>query len=351
MASENRTASHYLELCNALQAEPYNFGFFNALRRIECAHPEKPRIGQSLRPGDDPIRLTQTPSMAFAPSTLSEFKPQTKEKPAQLASYFFGLLGPNGPLPLHLTEHACDRITQSRDYTFSRFLDVFHQRMLSLFYRAWAIHEPTVSFDRQNSDRFSMYVGALFGLGMSSLLDRDQMPDNAKRYFAGMFANQTRHLQGLKALLANYFSMPVGIEEFVGEWVSIPEYCQIRLSRGPTTITLGETSNIGERVWMRQLKYRLEFGPLNLAQFKSLLPGSDNLPRLAAIVRNYVGDELSWDMKLILKRAEIPTFKLDGSKSLGWISWLHSDNRTRECEETIINYTSIINSGETNDRN
>src|SRR6478609_2460492 len=67
---------------------------------------------------------------------------------------FGGMFGPQGPLPLHLTEYARDRIINSADPTFARFLDIFHHRMLSLVYRAWADAQPTVQFDRPESDRF-----------------------------------------------------------------------------------------------------------------------------------------------------------------------------------------------------
>ncbi len=351
MASENRTAAHYLALSKELHEKPYKFGFFQTLRLIECAHRDKPRIGQSLRPVDDPVRLAQTPSMTFAPSTLSAFKPQTKDQPAVLSSYFFGLLGPNGPLPLHLTEHARERIDRARDDTFSAFLDVFHHRMLSLFYRAWAVHQPTVSYDRPDSDQYKRYVGSLFGLGMPSLHNRDEMPDSAKLYYAGLFANQTHHASGLESMLQDFFHIPVKLNQFIGEWIAIPEHCQIKINGRLSTMELGVDSNIGSRVWSSQLKFRLEFGPLNYEQFKSLLPGSKSLSRLAAIVRNYTGDELSWDIKLLLKRDQIPAVKLDGENQFGWTTWLHSDSRQNECEETIINYTSIINSGDTDDRN
>lgn len=351
MASKNRTAAHYLELSKALHDKPYSFGFFNALRLIECAHQDKPRIGQSLRPVDDPVRLAQTPSMAFAPSTLSTFAPQSKEHPPVLSSYFFGLLGPNGPLPLHLTEHARNRIDREGDHTFSGFLDIFHHRMLSLFYRAWAIHQPTVSYDRKESDQFKTYVGSMFGLGMSSLHNRDAMPDNAKLYFAGLLANKTHHAGGLESILQEFFHIPVQLKEFIGEWIAIPDNCQMKISNGPSTMELGVDSNIGSRVWTSQLKFRLEFGPLDYNQFTDLLPGSKSLARLAAIVRNYVGDELGWDIKLLLKKDQIPIAKLGGTTKFGWTSWLYSDNRQNDYEETVINHTSIINSGETHDGN
>src|SRR5262249_39850509 len=87
----------------ALEETPYHYDFFQSLRRIECLFPEKPRLGKALRPVDEPIRLAQEPSLTFAPSTLASFQLSEAGKPARMEVRFFGLLGANGPLPIHLT--------------------------------------------------------------------------------------------------------------------------------------------------------------------------------------------------------------------------------------------------------
>ncbi len=197
MAESDRTTSDLVDLFRNLANEPYRFDFFQALRRLECLSPESPRLGESGSPQEDPIRLGQEPSLAFSPSTLSGLRPGAGGRPPRLMVHFMGLLGPNGPLPLHITEFARDRLRNSDDPTFARFLDVFHHRMLSLFYRAWAVSQPTVQLDRPESDRFAEYVGSFLGIGESSLRNRDAFPDWAKLYYAGRFCGQTRHPGGL----------------------------------------------------------------------------------------------------------------------------------------------------------
>src|SRR6185437_10457128 len=180
MADADRTATHALTLLRDLQERPFDFGFFQAVRRIENLYRDKPRTGASSHASDDPVRLVQEPTTAFAPATLASFAPGEGKSKPRLSSYFFGLLGPNGPLPIHLTEYGRDRLRNAGDATFVRFLDLFHHRLLSLFYRAWAINHPAVSFDRPEDDRFAAYVGALFGLGLASLRGRDPFPDVAR---------------------------------------------------------------------------------------------------------------------------------------------------------------------------
>jgi type VI secretion system protein ImpH len=217
MADDDRAPPHALELYEALRAAPYDFDFFQAIRRIDAANKEKPRLGESPHLADDPVRLGQIPSLIFAPATMASFEPAADGRAARLSSYFFGIFGPSGALPIHLTEYARDRIRNSGDRTFARFVDIFHHRMLSLFYRAWAASQPAVSFDRPGNDRFAAYVASLFGLGLPSLRDRDAMPDLAKLHFAGRLANQTRNAEGLRAMIADYFKLPVEIEQFVGD--------------------------------------------------------------------------------------------------------------------------------------
>jgi type VI secretion system protein ImpH len=149
------------DLLLALQDEYYSFDFFQALRRLECIYSDHTRFAQSATPDKEPpVRLGQKVSLDFAPATLAGFKPGKEGKPAHLSVLFLGLFGPNGPLPLSLTEYAYDRQKPPHyDSTLSHFADIFHHRMLSLFYRAWADALPTVQFDRPDEDRFALFLG------------------------------------------------------------------------------------------------------------------------------------------------------------------------------------------------
>ena len=111
-AAEAATAARYearKQLLRELADQPYSFGFFQAVRMLENAHPGLPRVGTSLRLRDDPIRFAQSPSLSFAPSALARFKAGEGDAPPTLHQRFFGLFGANGPLPLHMTEYARER--------------------------------------------------------------------------------------------------------------------------------------------------------------------------------------------------------------------------------------------------
>lgn len=336
MAITNRNAARILALHDKLHEAPYGFDFYQAMRMLECVHSDSPRIGESLRPQNDPVRFGQEPSLIFAPATFSHFTLAKNGKKPQLSMLHFGLFGPNGPMPLHITEYVKDRIRNSDDTSFRAFADLFHHRMLSLFYRAWANAQPAVSFDRPEEDRFSAYIGSVFGIGMPAFRQRDDMPDLAKLNFSAWFAGQTKSADGLESVICGFFELPSAVEQFVGHWMTIPQDGQCRLGESVATGRLGTTSIIGGKVWDRQNKFRITIGPLTRHQFEGLLPGSEGLKRLSAIVRNYIGDELTWDLRLIMKKPPQP-IRLGEEGKLGWNSWMSGGADSEGYEELILN--------------
>jgi type VI secretion system protein ImpH len=319
----------------ALQADASAYDFFAALRLLECAHPDRPRIGQSQRPEDDPVRFGQEPTLAFAPSMLTGFRPGVDGGAAHLDVNFFGLMGANGPLPHHLTDYVRDRVRNAGDPTLARFLDIFHHRMIALFYRAWASAQPTVSLDREHGDRFSDYVASLIGLGMPSLRKRDAVPDSAKFHYAGHLAAHQRNADGLAQILQDYFQVPVTVEQFVGHWMRMPDDSCCRLRSGAQAQVLGSSTNLGTKVWNCQHKFRIVVGPLDMDDYQRMLPGGDSFRRLRDWVRNYAGMAYDWDINLQLKRAEIPQLAL-GAARVGWTSWLHSREPRQDARQVVL---------------
>jgi type VI secretion system protein ImpH len=346
MASANRATSEAVELVRALEEAPYKFNFFQAIRLIEAGSPGLDRAGTGRRPSKEAVRLGQEPSLAFAPSMLASFTPGKGDSADYLAGYFFGLFGPNGPLPLHLTEYARDREKVEKDGTFRAFADIFHNRMLSLFYRAWAEARPTVQMDRPDQDQFATYVGATFGMASPGLRNRDALDDHAKLFMAGRLSQQSRPAEGLQAMLEELFLVPMVVEQYVGEWMTLPKEAELKLGSSPTVASLGETATLGARVWGGQHKFRIVCGPLSGKDFKRFLPGEQSLEKLCSTVRNYVGDELDWEIRLLLVGDETPTSKLGEFGQLGWTSWIGEKQSDEPADDVILHPMGLVSDTE-----
>ncbi|HWU77692.1 MAG TPA: type VI secretion system baseplate subunit TssG [Rhodanobacter sp.] len=336
MASPARHTADAVALENALRDRPEDFEFFEAVRRLECAHPERPRLGHSAKAMDDFVRLCQTPSLAFAPKTVDRYQPGGGGKPARMHGLFFGLFGPNAPLPLHLTEYAIDRELNAKDTTFRAFANIFHHRMMSLFYRSWADSQPTVHLDRPDEDRFRLYMGALVGLATPNLDDRDALPDQFKRFFAGRLLQQTRNAEGLKGLLERFFRIPVGITEFVTEWMRLPPESRLSLGASGDVAALGLTTVTGEYVRGSQQRFRLRLGPLSRAEFNNFLPGGEALKQLVAAVKTYVGEEKAWDVQLVLKRSDVPATRLGRDGRMGLSTWMGQPRLDADVDHVVL---------------
>lgn len=316
MASETRAAFERVGWLKALAETPYAFDFHQVLRRVETTFRELPRWGEAQKPREEPLRLGQDPSFDFVPSAVRTFTPPTDTRAARLAVGFLGMFGAQGPLPLHLTEYARERIRQVGDPTFAAFVDLFHHRMLVLFHRAWARSRAVVSRDRHERDRFRTYVGATFGLTAETHLG-GSVPDRAALQFAGLFAMASRPPEGLQAVLRGYFERPVDVREFVGEWLTIHDDERFRLGHSAKVSSLGRTTVLGARVFSRSHKFRVRLGPLREADFPRFLPGADGLSRLTALVQSYAGPELAWDLELIPAADALAPLRLGRTGRLG----------------------------------
>ncbi len=302
-----------------LAARPWAVDFHQALRWLEAAFPELPRAGHAQSPRLEPIRLGQDASLAFAPAALSRFQPPRAGAKGRLRVGFFGLLGPHGPLPLHLTALAQER-ARAGDAALLDFLNLFQHRMLLLLHRAWATADAAAREDRPEDGGFRRYLSALCGQSASCSSE----PGAAQRAcwaFAARFLHPARSPEGLEVVLREYFGSPARVCSFVPDWLELPPSLCWRL--GSTEAgRLGASTVVGRRVYQPSQKFRVELGPLSHAEFERLLPGTPGFAELRSLLTSYAGPELRWELLLRLERSERPALRLGKSGRLGRDAWL-----------------------------
>lgn len=348
----------------ALQDRPHEFDFFQAVRWWDAGVDggQFPPTGYSESRAGDSVHFGQRPFLVFAPRTLDQFSHQPVavesarfRKPVMLV-FFLGLLGPSGPLPLHLTEYALGR-QGNGDFAFTNFLNIFSHRLISLYYRAWSAPRLEIALDRQDMRRPIRFVGCLTGCFAQarSSATSAQMPsagsagaedvsisaqagaldDWSKLYYSGHLASRTRHPEGLASILTSYFGMKASVIPFVGRWLQVPREDLTRLG-STSTAGLGVSTLLGARVWDCQSSVRIRFGPLSFAEFQRLLPGTPGSKRLKSWISTYLGPELDWDLQLVLARDQVPETRLDGSGRLGLTTFLKSRPMKEDAESVVF---------------
>lgn len=343
MASDHRTTINSVEqLMTEMNEQIRSYDFLSALRQLECGFPDKPRIGDAVRVRDEIVRLSQHVNLGFKGHALHSIKPAKGPYEQRLHVNFFGLLGSNGPMPLHLTEYADQRSRHHADPTFKEFLDLFNHRMLSLFYRASVQFDASINFDRADSNAYDEFLGALCGLSPSASANRDSISDLAKRYYPGWLSGSSKSPDGIVSIVGDYFDLPVSVEEWVGAWLPLPRKSLASLGARTESEQLGRALYIGRRVWSIRHKFKIQLGPVNWQTFSSFKPGSQRAKTLHDLVRNYVGDEWDWDLELILDAGEVRPMTLDRSRSLGFDTWMKGNRGKKHSVQSVLLNKKVI---------
>lgn len=317
-----------------LRSHAKRFQAFQALRLIESAHPHHARLGTAARAAQEPVRLGHDADLRFPAAQVMSYEWADAGERARLA-LDFGLLGPDGAMPVHLTEYVRGRSRHRGDRTIERFLDIFHHRMTSLLYRAWADSQPVIGLDRPGEDCYAAYVGSVCGLALEH--SRPQVPigDHARLGAAALLGDRRRHASGLAALLSNELALPVRIEPFVGQWLPLPATANLRLGKRNRTV-LGEGYVLGRRMWDRQHRFRMVVGPVDAGQSERLQPGTTAFARIAAWVRLYLGPTLEYELVLRLAPDAAPAMRLGAKTRLARNTWIGSAKQA--VEEPVLRF-------------
>jgi type VI secretion system protein ImpH len=303
------------------------FDFFELLRRLER---DGRLFGHTGRPEREPARLGQHVRLGFATQDLVEFRRPAGGGPARITVANLGLLGPEGPMPLHLTRWVLDRLSQrwfagadarhTSDTTFVDFVNVLQHRMIALFYRAWADAHPGVQVERTVGGRVRAMLQAMAGTGFPGTQNRENPElDAVKLRQAAALASQVDGPERLTLFISEAFSVPVKLKEFVAAWMTIPAALQTRLGMGYAA--LGRSATIGPRTFSRQSRIELQIGPLGLDDYKAFLPGGKRLGVLKRAVRELIGEALDVDLRIVLARDEVPPARI-GTAQLARTAWL-----------------------------
>ena len=309
---------------------PWLYDLFQLLRRVDAQAGRPYALGRAPSPREEPVRLGQRPSLMFASAAIAAITPIQDTHGHRIDINGFGLFGPNGPLPLHMTEYAYQRQQQYQDASLAAFANIFHHRLILLFYRAWADAQHGVSFDRRDNRRFDHYAACLLGLGHMAP-QRDALGLPARYFMAGHLTRQPRNSAGLAGMLRRYFAVPVGIGENRFQWLALPREQQLRLSRSKPA-RLGETCCLGRAIPDRQYKVQITIGPLTRREYGRWLPlvrqphlkpaPGDKLVQLMTWLSQYLGMEYQWDVQLVLGAEHYQGCRLGEKQPLGQRCWL-----------------------------
>lgn len=329
----------FARLAESLRAAPGAWDFFAAVRAVEQILPERSRVGGFVDPGEESVRFEVPPSLAFPLGEVARVElPEDDDDAARMTVNFMGLIGPQGVLPHHYTLLVAER-ARARDHSLGDFLDIFHHRAISLFYRAWQKNRLD-SDDARGNGRMRQHVLDLVGMGLSA--DREStVPDGLLVFYAGLLGRQQRSAVALEQLIEDYFQVPVAVEQFVGGLYPLSRRDQCMVGdETRASSRLGAGAVVGDAVWDQQAGVRIRLGPMDRRRYEDFLPTGSAYEPLRALVRFFAHDQYEFEVQLVLDREEVPGCVLgdepeEGGR-LGWSTWVRSRPFHRDADETIL---------------
>jgi len=315
--------------------EGHRFDFYQAVKLLEMLQPEKASVGEGPEPGKEAVHFKSKVAVQFPATELSEITPPGADgKPAEMTVNFLGLAGCLGPLPMPYTELILERVWH-KDTALRDFLDIFNHRLISLLYRVRKTHRVGFDFRSPEQSNFASYLFSLIGLGTKGLQGRMRVRDRSLLFYAAFLTQRPRSMIALERLLSDYFKVRVKGVPLCGQWHRLEEDQLTYIGVSGQNQILGHSAVVGTRIWDQQGKYEICVGPLTFREFLDFLPIGDRFTPLCELTRFYVGTELEFDIRLMLKGDEIPESRLGvtGGPRLGWTSWLKTRKSKAEYGE------------------
>ncbi|MBC2713413.1 MAG: type VI secretion system baseplate subunit TssG [Desulfosarcina sp.] len=309
----------------------YEFSFFRAVHLLERFAPNGKNLGEALVPMEEPVRFTVKKGFAFPASDISDLRRDGPESPPMMEVAFLGLTGPSGELPQWYTQLILDR-ARKKDHTLAAFLDLFHHRLITLYYLIWKKHRFPENYRFGARDRLSRYVLSLSGLGTSGLTEMIGLPEESLAFYSGLLSRPVASAVAIEAAAAYFADETVRVEQYIERIVDLDPDDQTQL--GAANATLGDDAICGSQVWESQTKFRVHVGPVGREKFSRLMPIGDLLVPIFSLTRYMVGIEFEFEIRVYLKKEEVPLCQLGASGAdtplLGWTTWVSSPGHVYE---------------------
>jgi type VI secretion system protein ImpH len=325
MATEKRAAGPSIN--ERLFAEWYRFCFFSAVHLLESLAPEKKKLGATLDPSREAVRFAVKPGFTFPASDIADLILGEEGGPAAMEIAFLGLIGPSGILPHWYNTLASERL-RVRDTAFTAFLDLFHHRLISFFYLAWKKHQFPVNFLPGAKDKLSGYLLSLCGLGTGKLTGRIGFAEESLSFYSGLLSRMVPSAVAISETVSHFAGTEAVVEQCIERMIPLDAADVSLLGQG--TAGLGQDFVLGQHVWECQTKFRVVLGPLSLREFVRLIPTGDMHRPTFSLIRYMVGIEYEFELRLRLRREEVPGCRLGQASAqagtrLGWSTWLKGE--------------------------
>lgn len=306
-------------LLQALLAAAPQMNIFRLCELLELSAPRQPPLGTTDSPANEPVRFRSRGSLGFPAREIAAVERDSDhpDRPPVIRTTFLGLYGVDARMPSYFG----DEIAQCRDGAepLAAFLDLFHHRIVTQFYRVARKYRYPVGFRAGGRDEVSRCLLSLLGLGLGQPDAQGSVAGDVGTRkllsMLGLASQRTRTAEGLAGILQH--AVPdahITVEEFHPMWVRIDT-----ADRMP----LGENCVLGRGFHDRANTVRVVITPRSSDAVLGLMPGRSLHREVTALLRFYLGyaAQACLEMRVDAELMPAPTLN-SGAASLGYTTQL-----------------------------
>jgi type VI secretion system protein ImpH len=329
-----------LELLRArLVRTPPRTDFYTAVTLIERLSPENGRIGGSSALRDEAIWFRHSVSFGFQPNDISAIRWVTVPDPEGLAdrgrfevtTCVLGLSGADSPLPLY---HVEELLLETEEAELqAAFLDLFHNRLTALFYRARSKYSPSREYLRGGADPLSARILAAAGFDPGTEATPREIRRSELLGLAALMATgggTARSIENsLRALLATELDgSPIALHQMTGGWIEFDEEQRTKLGKNNSSLAVSWI--LGTRVRHPAHQARVSVGPMAPDKARAFTPGGASFERTQKLMESLCRDPIAVEIEVLIDQNAYPPFFLraKGGRVLGENVFLSSRRRT-----------------------
>jgi type VI secretion system protein ImpH len=265
--------------------------------------------------GEQRIRSDQALQAALQAAQLKRFT---------LTPAFMGFFGVNGVMPNFYTADIADQIRDTKFEGNRAFFDIFYNRIMVLHLLASDKHRVLHHVDERGDAAILPMQLALAGARRQRPVekrgssqgekadapdagmrheDSERVPDEVIARYAALLRNRPVSACLIEGVLAEYFELPITLEQFVAQRDDLHENELWKL--GQQNTAFGQGMILGSRIWERHARVRLHIGPLSIADYNRFLPGESGFKALKSMLALFATKPVEFELRLILRASDI----------------------------------------------
>lgn len=310
--------------------------FFRFCELIELAAPERAALGATDSPASDPVRFRSRARVGFPNREIDavEYDYDDATNPPAVRTTFLGLYGVDARMPSYFI----DEVALNRDgaESLSAFLDLFHHRFVTQFYRVWRKYRYPAGFRTGGADEISRCLLSFAGLGIGKPEIEQTVGTRKLLSMLGLAGQRTRTAEGLSGVLQHAApDASIAVIEFHPVWIELDQ---------TEPAPLGENCVLGRGFHDRANAIRVIIAPKTRELVLDLMPGCAAHAELMALLQFYLGYEANAHLEMHVAPELMPAPALASHQvSLGYTTQLRRENHPRPSGATTRVHLGIWN--------